>query len=375
MRNWTTTLMQVALSALHYSRLAELLSPMTRGKGVIFTLHNVRPEPPEAFEPNRILKITPQFLETVIETVRNAGYEIVSLDEAVRRMASSEAERPFACFTLDDGYKDNRDFAYPVFKKHRVPFAIYIPTAYADGEGELWWLVLEAAIRKAREVRVVFDGSERRFDTRTPDEKNRAFDTIYWSLRNRPETELRAKVREIAGQAGYDQSALCRELIMDWDELRTLAADPLVTIGAHTRRHFAIARLPEDEARAEIADSVTRIERELGRPCRHFSFPYGDACSAGERDFEIARSLGLATAVTTHKDVLRSQYPMGGLPRVSLNGDYQEARYVQVMMTGVPFLIFATMKGMLHRAKALLRPHRVSNASQSAATRPGAASI
>ena len=41
--------------------------------------------------------------------------------------------RPFACFTFDDGYRDNREHAYPVFKRLNLPFAIYIPTAYAEG--------------------------------------------------------------------------------------------------------------------------------------------------------------------------------------------------------------------------------------------------
>lgn len=371
----STKLMQIGLSALDRSRIGALLAPLTRGKGIIFTLHNVRPEPPQAFEPNRILKVTPSFLEATIKVAQKAGYDIVSLDEAARRLKSPEPTRPFACFTFDDGYRDNRDFAYPIFKKHNLPFAIYVPTAYADGEGDLWWFVLETAIRKTDRLSVTLDGVARVFDTRTPEAKDRAFSEIYWPLRQKPESELRATVQRIAETVGYDPSALCRDLIMDWDELGALAADPLVTIGAHTRNHFAVAKLPEDEARAEIAESVARIERELGRPCRHFSFPYGDASSAGERDFAIAKSLGLETAVTTHKDVLRDKYTMSGLPRVSLNGDFQESRYVVAMMTGVPFLLFDTAKAMARRLSNLRGRKEAPSAVVPAATRPGAASI
>ncbi len=375
MPSWTTALRKAALSGLHYSGLAALLAPLARGKGVIFTLHSVRPEPPGAFEPNGILKVTPEFLEAAIETVRKAGYDIVSLDEAARRLKMDAPARPFACFTFDDGYRDNRDFAYPVFKRHNLPFAIYVPTAYPDGKGELWWLVLEAAVRKANEIRVVLDGVERHFEVRTPDEKNRAFDEIYWSLRRRPEAELRASVREIARLAGYDASSLCSDLIMSWDELRTLAADPLVTIGAHTHRHVAVVGLSEGEARAEIAESVERIARELGRPCRHFSFPYGDAGSAGARDFAIAAALGLETAVTTRKDVLSAKHPMTGLPRVSLNGNFQKARYVAVLMTGVPFLMIEAAKAVLRGARGQRAVHVATKAGRRKATRPGAASI
>ena len=44
---------------------------------------------------------------------------------------------------------------------------------------------------------------------------------------------------------------------MGWDEIRRLAADPLVTIGAQTRRHFALAKLAPGEARDEIGRAGT----------------------------------------------------------------------------------------------------------------------
>ena len=370
----TTGLMKAALTVLHASGVGRLLAPVTRGKGVIFTLHNVTPEPPRAFDPNGLLRVTPAFLETAIETVQKAGYDIVSLDEAARRLKAPGATAPFACFTFDDGYHDNRDHAYPIFRKHGLPFAIYVPTDYADGVGDLWWFVLEAAIRKARDpLRVVLDGTERVFDVSTPEAKERAFHAIYWTLRARPETELRAAVARIAEEAGYDPRPLCRALVMDWDEIRALAADPLVTIGAHTRRHFAVAGLSEEEARAEIAESVARIERELGRPCRHFSFPYGDPASAGERDFAIARSLGLETAVTTRKDVLREGQDLTGLPRVSLNGHYQDARYVEILLSGAPFPLSRAAGAAAGLVRRLIGGQR--REAPAPAARPGAASI
>jgi peptidoglycan/xylan/chitin deacetylase (PgdA/CDA1 family) len=366
--------MRTALAAIDASGVGALLGPLTRGKGVIFTLHSVRPEPPAAFEPNRILKITPAFLEAAIVAVEDAGYDIVSLDEATRRLETPGRSRRFACFTFDDGYRDNRDYAYPIFRDRGLPFAIYVPTAYADGEGDLWWLTLEAALAKADNLRIDLDGVERDFDLADPPAKEKAFDEIYWSLRRRPEAELRATVARIAALAGYDASKLCRDLVMSWDELRALAADPLVTIGAHTRRHFAVGGLSEDEARAEIVESVARIERELGRPCRHFSFPYGDPCSAGPRDFAIARAAGLATAVTTHKDVLRDRYAMTGLPRVSLNGDFQDVACLRAMLTGLPFLLFDAAKAASDRVTGARRA-LAAGASLPRPTNPGAASI
>ena len=55
----TTKYLKAALTALHYSGAGDLLAPLTGGLGAIFMLHQVGPEAPAAFSPNRILKISP----------------------------------------------------------------------------------------------------------------------------------------------------------------------------------------------------------------------------------------------------------------------------------------------------------------------------
>lgn len=349
MKRYATTMVKAALSAAYLSGASGWLARYTRGRGVIFTLHHVRPEPPQPFEPNRILKVTPDFLEGVIGEVRMAGFETISLDEAARRMSRpmGEREAPFACFTLDDGYRDNLDHAYPVFARHGVPFAVYVASDFADGIGDLWWLTLEAVVRMADEVRVSMAGGVHSFVTETTPQKYVAFDRIYWWLRSLPEHRARAVVNELAQSIGYDPSYQCRDLAMTFDEVRALATDPLVTIGAHTRRHFALAKLSECEAASEIYTSVARLSAELGRPCRHFSYPYGCPASAGPREFRLAANVGLVTATTTRKGFVMQRHAscLTALPRVSLNGDYQDLRYVRVMLSGAPFALLQAVSG------------------------------
>jgi peptidoglycan/xylan/chitin deacetylase (PgdA/CDA1 family) len=341
-----TKLLKAVLSALHFSGADSMMAPLTRGIGAIFMLHHVRPELPGSFEPNRILKVTPKFLEEVILQVRASGFQIVSLDEAHFRLIEGSYGKPFVCFTFDDGYRDNLEHAYPIFKRYNLPFAIYVPTDYADGHGDLWWLALEKVIVRVKALSVKIDGVQRRLRCGTAAEKNAAFDTLYWWLRGIDETSARAFVRDLCNDADFDPRTLSTELMMSWDEIRQLAADPLVTFGAHTRRHFALGKLTISEAQTEIAESVRRIERELGMPCRHFSYPYGDEASAGPREFAIVRELGLKTGVTTRKGLVHPKHAheLTALPRVSLNGDYQKSRYVKVLLTGAPFAFLNMMQ-------------------------------
>jgi peptidoglycan/xylan/chitin deacetylase (PgdA/CDA1 family) len=330
---------------MHYSGAENLFAPYMQRSGVIFMLHRVRPEPAQDFEPNRILKVTPEFLEQVVVATREAGFDVIALD-AVRGRLEAGSERPFACFTLDDGYRDNLEHAYPIFKRYNIPFTIYVPTDFADQRADLWWITLERVLREAPHITLAMNGEGRSFPLGTAAEKEAAFHEIYWWLRSIPERTARAAVAELAAARGLDAADSATGALLSWDELRTLAEDPLVTIGAHTRGHFALAKLSEKEARSEMAGSVKRIEKELARPCRHFSYPYGCERSAGPREFAMASELGLDTAVTTRKGLLRPEHAgsLTALPRLSLNGDYQDVRYVKALLSGVPFAIMNTLQ-------------------------------
>lgn len=341
----STNLLKAALAAFHYSGAESFLAPFTKGAGVIFMLHQVRPDPPQPFEPNRILRVRPDFLEDVITTIVDAGFDVISLDDIGARLRHP-TEQPFACFTLDDGYRDNREYAYPIFKRHGLPFAIYVPADFADGKGDFWWLTLERVLRAAPHITLAMNGEGRHFPLGSVREKEIAYREIYWWLRAIPEDLARAAVAELARSQNIDPHATRADLVMTWEELRDLAKDPLVTIGAHTKSHLALGKLCEADARAEMAESILRIESELERPCRHFSYPYGCENSAGPREFRIAKELNLATAVTTRKGLIYPEHAdaLTALPRLSLNGDFQELRYVKALLSGVPFALMNAVK-------------------------------
>lgn len=328
---------KAGFETLYFSGAHKLLRHVVGGVGAILTLHHVRPARDGAFQPNRILEITPEFLKDLIGALRRADIDLISLDEAHRRLTAGDFRRRFAAITLDDGYRDNKEFAYPILKANDAPFTIYIPTSFMERDGELWWLVLEAVIASRADVSLRMNGEHRTFACTTTEKKYAAFAAIYWWLRSLPtETEIRAAVRELAGRYGIDTKSFCDRLCMDWRELAELAADPLMTVGAHTISHPILAKTDAQAAHEEIEQGRALIEKNIGVKPMHFSFPFGDQTSAGPREFAIARELGFVTAVTTRPGVLFPEHRdhLMALPRISINGDYQRLRYVDVLMSG-----------------------------------------
>ena len=123
---------------------------------------------------------------------------------------------------------------------------------------------------------------------------------------------------------------------MTWAEIGEIAADPLATIGAHTVNHVMLRKASDAAVRNEMRKSAAVIEAALGKRPAHFSYPVGDRTSAGPREFRIAAELGFKTAVTTRPGVLFPEHAahLTALPRISLNGEYQQSRYAKVLMSG-----------------------------------------
>jgi peptidoglycan/xylan/chitin deacetylase (PgdA/CDA1 family) len=254
-----------------------------------------------------------------------------------RRLSEGDFGRRFVCLTIDDGYRDTLQYAYPILKQHEIPFAVYVATSFADRLGELWWLALEAVIASNTRVGLVIDGRDQRFDCRTVGQKRELFDAVYgWMRSLKSEDELRHVIRELCARYHVDIVGFCRDLCMSWEELAQLAADPLVTVGAHTVNHVMLAKVSASAAQAEMEMSRRVIEAALGSPVKHLCYPVGDATSAGPREFAIAAKLGFKTAVTTRPGVLYPEHRdhLTALPRISINGEYQQMRYLRVLLSG-----------------------------------------
>ncbi len=323
---------RAAFEAAWLTGLPRLVRWRSKARGVIFTLHRVLPEEPADFSPNAILQVTPDFLEYAITRVRALGYDIVDLDEAVRRIEAEVPTKRFAVFTFDDGYHDNLRYALPILRRQQCPFTLYVPTALVDGVGEVWWQALEDIVAGQNALAVTYQGETEYLPSATVREKLAAYDSIYWRMRAMPEPDRVKLIHDLARQYGLDLAAHCRQLIMDWGKLREFANEQLCTIGAHTVHHYELAKLSAVEARNEVEQSIRIIEAQFGKVPRHLSFPIGAPVSAGPREFAIARDLGLRSAVTTVPGALyhRHAQSLWSLPRISLNGLFQARRYVDV---------------------------------------------
>ena len=94
--------------------------------GEVWELHRVTNKHAST-ELQRMYEITPQRLEHLIVDYLNKGYVFISMADVRRTMLNElKINQKFVAITLDDGYRDNYEIAYPIFKEYNVPFCIYL---------------------------------------------------------------------------------------------------------------------------------------------------------------------------------------------------------------------------------------------------------
>ena len=309
------------------------------GAGAILRFQRVRPRRRASFQPLKADEITPRFLDQTIRALQRWKYDIVGIEEVCRRAVIMRQPRRFVCLSFDGAYKDVLSFAYPVLSRHRVPFTVYVPTAFPDGVGEAWWLALEEIIVKEGRLSLVVERNERHFTIGTTAEKYELFTFLAGWTRSLPPPELSAAINDLCKRYSVDLPRLSRESFMDWADLATLAADPNVTIGSATVNYPVLSNLKDAAALREMTMGRAVAETALRRALGHFAYPFGDRASWRRAHAVIAEQAGFASAVSTIPGIVEAEgrTDLHALPRIGWDGRRGSLRAMRALLSGVTF--------------------------------------
>ena len=296
-----------AALALHHSGVRELLSSVQRravgGRRVlILSYHRVVADFAAEVERSLYtLNISHDTFRQHLEVLQES-HDIVSLDDALSVLdGSRKAARDVAVITFDDGYRDVYKHAFPVMRDLRIPGVVYVPSAFVGTDRRLGHDRLFAALRKMRgrgigpvAVGVGHPGERWLIDafegSATPEVALERLIARYPTpglLRLADALEDRLGLTHEKGADG--------ELPMSWEMLREMDAHGIVT-GAHTAEHTVLTNQRLDDARREIAQCKTALEKGLRKPVRHFAYCNG-YYSAGVA--QALKAEGFFSAVTT----------------------------------------------------------------------------
>jgi peptidoglycan/xylan/chitin deacetylase (PgdA/CDA1 family) len=232
-------------------------------------------------------------------------FHVVHLDDVVLFLNGKKTLPPRAVVvTFDDGYADNYQVANDILSPLGIPAVFYVTVDCIDKQHLPWPSLLRYAFLTSKQ-KCWTEGDGQVWPFASTADRIRAFDRASEHcsrLAGIPQDQF---VRSLTEQLGAEPPRLLRRPMMTWDEVRGLARNGH-TVGSHTMTHPNMAHVNENDARAELAESKCRIEKELGTSVVHFSYP----CPALQphwisRTVSASREIGYQTAVTTNGGMVR----------------------------------------------------------------------
>jgi peptidoglycan/xylan/chitin deacetylase (PgdA/CDA1 family) len=272
------------------------------------------------------LCVRPERFEEQMRLLRDR-IDVVPLGELRTRLRSGRRGRPVAAVTFDDGYADNLHVAKPVLQRYGVPATVFLATAYVGSARRFWWDALAQSVLAADALprRIELECAGRRFSCDDPrlalsnDLGRRArgvlHDRLWQWLSSLADQDRRDAIGVIQSWAPDARPPAADELPMTDVEVRSLIAEGLVEIGAHTANHCMLSALPSAAKAVEIEQSWRDCRRLAGRDPRSFAYPHGDF---DEESVDLVKRTGFTVSCTTEQDLVWSQTDPHTTPRIGV---------------------------------------------------------
>jgi peptidoglycan/xylan/chitin deacetylase (PgdA/CDA1 family) len=119
----------------------------------------------------------------------------------------------------------------------------------------------------------------------------------------------------------WDQQEGTRHPWMTWEQVRALGRRGF-DIGAHTRTHADLGRVPEAEAHDEIFGARLELEQQVGAPVESFAYPFGGWSNINEANRALVKAAGFRCCCSCFGGTISSATNPFQVPRVPVSNWY-----------------------------------------------------
>jgi peptidoglycan/xylan/chitin deacetylase (PgdA/CDA1 family) len=260
-----TALSRSGLTALHRSSI--------RSELIVLTYHSF-------YKADAPAPIDRQNIDLLRRQVRHLmeAYTIVPLEEGLAEVLSaqpvSQRKRPRLAITIDDGYADTYQLAYPLLRSFGVPATVFVTTDFIDTGRPPWTIRLREILRRTRRTTTRWPKCLDLSNLRSRAAAEATLMALWADLE--PEERFES-LRRFDRELEVSDQTLCAGL--SWDHLREMARCGF-GIGSHTVFHSILTRIDHQSLVMELSKSRERLEAELGCECRIVAYPNGEVSSA-----------------------------------------------------------------------------------------------
>jgi peptidoglycan/xylan/chitin deacetylase (PgdA/CDA1 family) len=217
-------------------------------------------------------------------------------------------QKKFIHISFDDGFQDIYNDAYPILKKHSIPFTIYLTTNFPDKKALIWWVLLETIIMEHDEITL---GNGEKFICNNRNKKIYLYEImaeqIFTSEKNSLELFKVMFINYLNNDADRSDN-----LTLSWNQIVEMTKEGLCTIGSHSISHPDLRKITDAELKYELEESKKNIESKINKQVSHFSYPH----SFWSQEIEdTVKKTGYKTATMGYGGAVRWRANQYKLPR------------------------------------------------------------
>lgn len=222
--------------------------------------------------------------------------------------------------TVDDGYQDFYQLAFPILKSYRLPCTVFLTSDFVDQNIWLWHDLINYGVNNTSRTDFTLNG--RVFSLTNVQEKTvlkLALDKICTSCTTKERNRFIEQILNdlnvtIPAHPTVDYAPL------SWNQILEMSQSG-VSYGAHTCTHPILSKLSISDAQREIEESKRCIEEVLQKAILAFSYPNGTERDFNEDIKKIVQDSGFACAVSMIYGLNDRESDKYALRRMAANGE------------------------------------------------------
>lgn len=263
------------------------------------------------------------YFEQQIGTLKRK-FNIASMSELIDcKKKGNQLPANSVIITIDDGYSDFYDIAFPVLKKYQVPAILYATHNFVDGTSWMWPDKIEYIVHTTSKslyslnenginIQAIFNSDS---------DRSQAWNDIADYCLTLSEQQKNEYINQLSQELDVNipETAPDQYRAVSWDNIKEMSVHG-IEIGGHTMTHPKLTQAAETDLDVEIAKSRELLQSATQQEINSFAYPNGTRQDFDDNIKQKVREAGYANAVVGYHDgdLYSDAYELG---RYSIDND------------------------------------------------------